>query len=366
MNQLRDNSVWKYDLFIGGKSYKVHMPRTAYRSPDGKDAHIFDCRVFDEDSNAKLYAIYFSGTAFACKSDLPKPLLISRRLYQLVGSQTQSSGISTKDVDLLSYGTRTDDDHKVEVRYEILRFLKDRDEEGSGEICTMLELLSASTRDPKFVFRALNNIGRRKWVDWDSAGGRDGFEGIGVDWLINHPIHWISDPVPARDDFMNEQADQRDVTKIDLSNHRYFHLIDTQSDSLGRFAFVMMPFKEKEFPQRIYTDIIKPEVKECLGIECVIVSEDFFKNDIPDKIYSHLVRAEFVIAELSTRNPNVAFEFGMAMVMGKRYIPLAFKETMDNEMGLPFDYRNLDTIIYDSDAELRTKLRKALLALKPV
>jgi hypothetical protein len=65
------------------------------------------------------------------------------------------------------------------------------------------------------------------------------------------------------------------------------------------------------------------------------------------------------VADLTSKNPNVFYELGMAHAMGKEVVLLA--QSLDD---VPFDLRPVRTIIYDNDLagydELADRLRRTL------
>jgi hypothetical protein len=142
------------------------------------------------------------------------------------------------------------------------------------------------------------------------------------------------------------------------SNHFYM-LVDLEVEKKGPFAFVIMPFKESEFPQRVYEDIIRPAVENTLECACVRNDEDLWPGQLDDKFYSHIRRCQFLIAELTTENPNVVYELGIAHALNKDVIILVDK-TRRGERKLSFDFDKFGTIFYSSEEELESFLTRSL------
>lgn len=144
--------------------------------------------------------------------------------------------------------------------------------------------------------------------------------------------------------------------------HRHFQVVDI--DVTGDFAFVIMPFREEEFPQRIYGDVIKPFVDDKFGIRPVRVDEDFTSQNILNKIYTYTLRSDFVIAEISTRNPNVMYELGLALALGKDVIVIENKEYASRTRWPEriFDIDKFPYYRYGDDKELQDSLDKAITA----
>ena len=144
---------------------------------------------------------------------------------------------------------------------------------------------------------------------------------------------------------------------LDRMSNRYYQKISIEANE--PFCFVIMPFKEEEFPQRIYSDIIKPFVEDQFKIGCYRVDEDNLPDRIDNKIYSYLLRSAFVIAEVTTLNPNVFYELGLAHMLEKDCI-IVTKTPISK---IPFDINRIRAEHYDSDQQLTKILGRAISAL---
>jgi len=116
-----------------------------------------------------------------------------------------------------------------------------------------------------------------------------------------------------------------------------------------KFCFVLMPF-DKEF-----NDIYQLGIKQsCIdaGAYCERVDEQIFSNSILDRIFNQISKADFVIADMTNRNPNVFYEVGYAHALGKTTILLT-----SNSDDIPFDLKHFPHIIYnDSIINLKEEL----------
>jgi nucleoside 2-deoxyribosyltransferase len=124
------------------------------------------------------------------------------------------------------------------------------------------------------------------------------------------------------------------------------------------FAFVLMPFDTS------FDDIYRLGIKETaekLGIRAERVDEQIFhKENILDRIYSQIDTADFIIADLTGRNPNVFYETGYAHAKGKLCLLLTSRAD-----DIPFDLKHHRHIIYgDSIQNLRQAVEKDLDWLK--
>lgn len=119
------------------------------------------------------------------------------------------------------------------------------------------------------------------------------------------------------------------------------------------FIFVLMPFNE-ELTQ-MYKDYIKKPL-EGEGYK-VFRADDFFRpTPIIDDIWKSICEAEFIIADLTGRNPNVFYEVGLAHVLGK-YTILITQSLED----IPFDLKSIRIIQYKLEPQGLKKLPGDLL-----
>ncbi len=105
------------------------------------------------------------------------------------------------------------------------------------------------------------------------------------------------------------------------------------------FAFVLMPFDES------FNDLYRLAIKDPLaqiGIRAERVDEQkFHEETILQRIYNQIEAADFVVADMTGRNPNVFYEVGYAHAKGKTCILLT-ASTKD----IPFDLKHHRHIVY--------------------
>lgn len=117
------------------------------------------------------------------------------------------------------------------------------------------------------------------------------------------------------------------------------------------FTFVIMPFKN-EFND-IYQLGIKETSQKC-GVKAERLDEQLFNEGMLDRIYKQIETADFIIADLSERNPNVFYELGFAHSKDKICILLTKSST-----DIPFDLKHKRHIVYgDSISHLKKELEK--------
>ncbi|WP_299729946.1 nucleoside 2-deoxyribosyltransferase [uncultured Tateyamaria sp.] len=115
------------------------------------------------------------------------------------------------------------------------------------------------------------------------------------------------------------------------------------------FAFVLMPFSHE------FDDIYKFGIKklaESFDVVAERVDEQHFSESILERVYRQIENSDFVIAEMTGKNPNVFYEVGYAHAKGK-LCALVTQSATD----IPFDLKHHTHVIYDgSIADLTEKL----------
>lgn len=106
---------------------------------------------------------------------------------------------------------------------------------------------------------------------------------------------------------------------------------DMEIDS--ELVFVIMPFRKQSF--KIYTDHIAPVVSE-MGLKCKRADDIFTSRHIVEDIWSNIAKSRLLIADLSSRNPNVFYEIGIAHAIGKDVILIT-----DEDDDVPFDVSHI-------------------------
>lgn len=116
-------------------------------------------------------------------------------------------------------------------------------------------------------------------------------------------------------------------------------------------AFVLMPFQDPF--NKYYNSIISPAIREA-GFNDLRADKIFGPTEIIQDIWKSINEAEIIIAELTTKNPNVMYELGLSHAIGKPVIMLS-----QGINDIPFDLRSLRCIIYDTiEPDWAEKLRR--------
>jgi hypothetical protein len=147
------------------------------------------------------------------------------------------------------------------------------------------------------------------------------------------------------------------TVSLDRKSNRYYQEIQIQATE--PFCFIIVPFRENEFKQAVYFDVIKPLIENEFNIACYRVDEDDLPDRIDNKIYSYILRSAFIVAEVTTRNPNVLYELGLAHMFEKYCIILS--QVTHSE--IPLDINRISAEPYKNNDQLRAYLRKSISAL---
>jgi len=108
----------------------------------------------------------------------------------------------------------------------------------------------------------------------------------------------------------------------------------------GDSCFVMMPFAEPH--ENYYSSVYKPAIKNA-GLKPIRADHEIFgSGKIMDQVWSGIKAAKVLVAELTTKNPNVFYELGLAHALKKPVVLVS-----SNEEDVPFDLHHIRVIYYD-------------------
>ena len=122
---------------------------------------------------------------------------------------------------------------------------------------------------------------------------------------------------------------------------KMFKLTRTMGPERGK-VFFAMPFGTKEVNgvpfdfDAFYHDECVPVVRDDCGMEPVRGDEIYGSQGVLETVWRAMQQADLVVADFTARSPNVALEFGWALLLGKRVILL----TQDPD-DIPTDVRGL-------------------------
>jgi hypothetical protein len=150
---------------------------------------------------------------------------------------------------------------------------------------------------------------------------------------------------------LSAQASQDEApTRAPPQITKFLQSVGITADDLTvdpRLVFVLTPFDEahaREF------ELIK-ETCERVGFKCVRGDEEQIFGDILAHIMHTMVRANVVIANIGSRNPNVYYELGIAQALDKTTVLISradFKPA--------FDLQSRRIVFFNTEVELTTRL----------
>lgn len=106
-------------------------------------------------------------------------------------------------------------------------------------------------------------------------------------------------------------------------------------------CFVMQPFAS---PLGDYYDKIYRPAIEKAGLRAIRADADIFHTGkIMDQVWSGINAARVLVAELTSRNPNVFYELGLAHALKKPVVLVSAREE-----DVPFDLQHIRVIYYDT------------------
>lgn len=105
-------------------------------------------------------------------------------------------------------------------------------------------------------------------------------------------------------------------------------------------CFVMQPFAA---PLGDYYDKIYKPAIEKVGLRPIRADADIFgTGKIMDQVWRGITSAKVLVAELTSRNPNVFYELGLAHALRKPVVLVS-----SNELDVPFDLHHIRVIYYE-------------------
>lgn len=108
----------------------------------------------------------------------------------------------------------------------------------------------------------------------------------------------------------------------------------------GATCFVMQPFGG--VLGGYYESIFKPAIEQA-GLSAVRADAEIFgTGKIMDQIWRGIRGANILVAELTSKNPNVFYELGLAHALVKPVVLVS-----SNQEDVPFDLRHIRVILYD-------------------
>lgn len=129
-------------------------------------------------------------------------------------------------------------------------------------------------------------------------------------------------------------------TTMSAQSERLRKLEKTTNVGANDSCFVMQPFAVPlgDYYEKIY----KPAIEKA-GLRPVRADAEIFATGkIMDQVWHGINTAKVLVAELTTRNPNVFYELGLAHAMKKPVVLVSAREE-----DVPFDLQHIRVIYYD-------------------
>jgi hypothetical protein len=120
-------------------------------------------------------------------------------------------------------------------------------------------------------------------------------------------------------------------------------------------AFIVMQFSSPY--NEVYSHVIK-DVCEELSVESLRADEIYGPGIIVKDVIDRIARSQVIIADISPTNPNVYFEVGYALALGKPIILLA--QRLAPGVQLPFDLSAFRVLFYEDSIGGKPKLEEGL------
>ena len=142
----------------------------------------------------------------------------------------------------------------------------------------------------------------------------------------------------------------QDISSHEKVEESFKKLEKTTKVKVGDICFVMMPFADPI--GSYYEKVYKPAIEKA-GLKPVRADNEIFgSGKIIDQIWSEINSAKVLVAELTSRNPNVFYELGLSHALQKPVVLVS-----SNEEDVPFDLHHIRVIYYDvTDPFWGTKL----------
>ena len=122
-------------------------------------------------------------------------------------------------------------------------------------------------------------------------------------------------------------------------------------------CFVLMPFAEPF--REVYEAIVEALEGPELNFDCTRADELFGGGHIIEDILRCIGTAEIIVADLTTRNPNVFYELGIAHMCKEVGKVLILTQDMED---VPFDVRQFRCIVYEQTPAGLRQLQDALVS----
>jgi hypothetical protein len=127
---------------------------------------------------------------------------------------------------------------------------------------------------------------------------------------------------------------------------------DLQIDK--KFVFILTPYNPRF--ESVYETIKKTCIN--VGLQCARGDEEYFKSDFLTHILKQIAKANFIVANIDGRSPNVYYELGIAHAIDKKTI-LITRSLQE----LPADLKSKRIVLYENRLDLSSKLKDEIIKI---
>ncbi len=152
------------------------------------------------------------------------------------------------------------------------------------------------------------------------------------------------------------EYEQLNSVKSDWEEHAADLIALAEKVAESRTVLVLMSYAGLTDVEDAFDSFV--QVCKELGYRCERLTEENAADRILPDILERIERAAFAIVDLTGLQPNVFYELGYANGLGKRVIITARQDTE-----LPFDVKDMPTIRWSGQRQLRDNLRKRIIAV---
>ena len=169
------------------------------------------------------------------------------------------------------------------------------------------------------------------------------------DAVSDAEVDYLVDSLGSRDDIVGMEHFAGGKA-LKVTPDGWARLQPAGSGGIPGRAFVAMSFDPSM--DDAYASGIRPGAKDT-GIEALRVDRIHHNEKICDKMLAEIRLAQFVVADFTLQRAGVYFEAGFAMGLGRPVICTCRKDDFEH---VHFDTRQYNHIVWETPAELRTKL----------
>lgn len=152
------------------------------------------------------------------------------------------------------------------------------------------------------------------------------------------------------------EYEQLNSVKNDWEEHAADLIALAEKVAESRSVLVIMSYADLPELEDAFDSFV--QVCEDLGYRCERVTEANAAERILPDILARIERAAFVIVDLTELRPNVFYELGYADGLGKKAVITAKAGTE-----LPFDVKDMPTICWSGQRQLRDQLRQRIISV---